>query len=88
LVYLFNVSMLALVVGSFWSPVFLIYAGILWIAKTIVELPFVYSVAKFFEKTSLLKYYFFFQPLHIAYTIIAGLLGQFGKYEWKGRSVR
>ena len=88
LVYLFNVSMLALVVGSFWSPVFLIYAGILWIAKTIVEFPFVYSVAKFFEKTSLLKYYFFFQPLHIAYTIIAGLLGQFGKYEWKGRSVR
>ena len=88
LVYLFNLSMLALVVAGFWSPIFLIYAGILWIAKTMVEFPFVYSVASFFERTSLLKYFFFFQPLHIAYTIIAGLLGQFGKYEWKGRRVR
>jgi hypothetical protein len=26
--------------------------------------------------------------LHILYTILSGLLGQFGKYEWKGRNVR
>ena len=88
LVYLFNLSFLVLLVAGFWLHVLWIYAGILWIAKTIIEFPFVYSVARFFDKTPLLKYFFFFQPLHIAYTIMAGFLGQFGKYEWKGRKVR
>ena len=88
LVYLFNLSFLVLLVGGSWFHVLWVCAGILWIAKTIIEFPFVYSVASFFDKTSLLKYFFFFQPLHIAYTIMAGLLGQFGKYEWKGRKVR
>ena len=88
LVYLFNLSFLVLLVGGSWFHVLWVYAGILWIAKTIIEFPFVYSVASFFDKTSLLKYFFFFQPFHIASTIMAGLLGQFGKYEWKGRKVR
>jgi len=88
LVYLFNLSFLALIVAGFWMHMLWICAGILWIAKTIIEFPFVYSVARFFDKTSLLKYFFLFQPLHIAYTIVAGLLGQFGKYEWKGRRVK
>ncbi len=88
LVYLFNLSFLTLLVAGFWLHVLWMYAGILWVAKTIVEFPFVYSVARFFDRTPLLKYFFFFQPLHIAYTIMAGFLGQFGKYEWKGRKVR
>jgi len=88
LVYLFNLSFLVLLMAGFWLHVLWICAGILWIAKTIVEYPFVYSVARFFDQTTLLKYFFFFQPLHIAYTIIAGFFGQFGRYEWKGRRVR
>jgi cellulose synthase/poly-beta-1,6-N-acetylglucosamine synthase-like glycosyltransferase len=88
LVYLFNLSFPVLLVAGCWIHILWIYAAILWIAKTIVELPFVYSVATFFDQTSLLKYFFFFQPLHIAYTIVAGLFGQFGKYEWKGRRVK
>lgn len=88
LVYLFNLSFPVLLVAGCWFHVLWTYAAILWIAKTLVEIPFVYSVANFFGKTSLLKYFFFFQPLHIAYTITAGFFGQFGKYEWKGRRVR
>jgi cellulose synthase/poly-beta-1,6-N-acetylglucosamine synthase-like glycosyltransferase len=88
LVYLFNLSFLVLLVAGCWLPVLWIYLAVFWIAKTLVEFPFVSSVAKFFGQQSLLKYFFFFQPLHIAYTIIAGLLGQFGNYEWKGRRVK
>jgi biofilm PGA synthesis N-glycosyltransferase PgaC len=88
IVYLFNVSFILLLVAGFWSPVLWIYLLVLWFAKTIIEFPFVYAVAKFFDKQSLLKYFFFFQPLHICYTIIAGWLGQFGSYEWKGRRVK
>lgn len=88
LVYLFNLSFLALAIAGFFCSYYWVYLAGLWIAKTIIEFPFVYSVSLFFNKRSLMKYFFFFQPLHIVYTIISGLLGQFGKYEWKGRRVK
>lgn len=88
LVYLFNFSFLVLAIAGFFNYHYWWYLAGLWVAKTIVELPFVISVANFFNQQPLLKYFFFFQPLHILYTIFSGLLGQFGKYEWKGRRVR
>lgn len=87
LVYLLNLCFLGLLAAGFISPVLWLYLLGLWVAKTLVEFPFVSSVASFFEKRSLLVYFFFFQPLHIAYTIISGLFGQFGSYQWKGRRV-
>ena len=88
LVYLFNLSFLVLLVAGFWCYYYWLYFAGLWIAKTIIEWPFLSSVAGFFEKKPLMKYFFFFQPLHIFYTIFSGLLGQFGRYEWKGRKVK
>lgn len=88
LVYLFNLSFPALLIAMCWNLKFGVAFLILWVAKTIVEFSFVLSVASFFNKRSLLKYFFILQPVHIAYTIIAGLFGQFGKYEWKGRRVK
>ena len=88
LVYLFNLSFLALAIAGFFCHSYWLYLAGLWLAKTIVELPFVYAVASFFSKQSLVKYFFFFQPLHIFYTIVSGLFGQFGRYEWKGRRVK
>lgn len=88
LVYLFNLSFLVLLTAGFWNYNYWLYLSGLWIAKTMIEIPFVYAAASFFNKRSLLKYFFFFQPIHIAYTIVSGLLGQLGKYEWKGRKVK
>ena len=88
LVYLFNLSFLGLTVAGFFCHYYWICLGGLWLAKTIIELPFIISVATFFGKQSLVKYFFFFQPMHILYTITSGLFGQLGKYEWKGRKVR
>lgn len=88
LVYLFNLSFPALLIAMCWNVKFGAWFLIGWLAKTIIELPFVIAAAKFFEKQSLLKYFFFLQPIHIIYTIIAGLFGQFGNYEWKGRKVK
>jgi poly-beta-1,6-N-acetyl-D-glucosamine synthase len=88
LVYLFNLSFLVLLVAGFFNMWFWIVLGALWALKTLVEIPFVYSIARFFGKRDLLSWFFFFQPLHIGYTIISGLFGQFGKYEWKGRRVK
>ena len=88
LVYLFNLSFPALAIADFWCWHYWLYLAGLWIAKTMIEFPFVAAVARFYKKQSLMKYFFFFQPLHILYTISSGLFGQFGKYEWKGRKVK
>ena len=88
LVYFFNLSFLFLLVAGFWNYQYWIYTLFYWALKTLAELPLFYAIATFFHKQWAIKYFFFFQPFHIAYTIISGLLGQFGKYEWKGRRVR
>lgn len=88
LVYIFNLSFLVLLIAGFWNYHYWIYTACFWVIKTIIEFPFVHSVSSFFGKRSLMKYFFFLQPLHIFYTILAGLFGQFGKYEWKGRKVK
>lgn len=88
LVYLFNLSIILLAIAGFFYHGCLIWALAAWVAKTLTELPLFISAARFFNKASLVKWFFFFQPVHIFYTVISGLFGQFGKYEWKGRKVR
>ncbi|MCB0708794.1 MAG: hypothetical protein KDC15_05330, partial [Chitinophagaceae bacterium] len=62
----------------------------LWLLllKTLVELVFLYPVAIFFGKQKLLWLFPIMQPFHILYTVIAGWLGTFGKYNWKGRNIK
>ena len=88
LVYLFNVWILLLVILSFFYPyIFGWFIGVM-IAKTIIELFFLYPVSKFFNKEKLLWWFPLAQPFHILYTIIAGWLGKFGSYKWKERKVK
>lgn len=88
LVYGLNLLLLALFVLSFFNPDLWLIVILFFISKTLLEYPFVNSVAAFFREKWLMKYFPLLQPLHIAYTVIAGWLGKFGKYKWKGRSVR
>ncbi|MGI8581705.1 MAG: glycosyltransferase [Chitinophagaceae bacterium] len=88
LVYLFNIWIFFLGILSIFYPlVFLWFIGVL-IAKTIVELFFIYPVAIFFKKEKLLWWFPLAQPFHILYTIVAGWLGKFGSYKWKERKVK
>ena len=61
---------------------------VLLLLKTLVELIFLYPVAKFFGKQSMLVMFPLMQPFHIIYTVIAGWLGKFGSYSWKERKVK
>jgi len=88
LVYLFNLSFPVLFTAGFFSYHYWLYLCGLWMGKTLTELPLFWSAASFFNKQWAIKLFFFLQPLHILYTIISGLFGQMGKYEWKGRMVR
>jgi peptide/nickel transport system permease protein len=55
--------------------------------KTLVEIPFMYAAAKFFNQQKLLWWFLLMQPFHILYTVVAGWFGTFGSYKWKGRTV-
>lgn len=60
----------------------------LLLCKTIVELYFLFPVAKFFNKQNLLYVFPLLQPFHILYIVIAGWMGKFGSYKWKERKVK
>lgn len=87
-VYFFNCSIAALFIAGFWMHNFWWGCAGMLILKTLIELMFIYPVAKFYNKQKLLNLFPLFQPLHIVYTVIAGWLGVFGSFEWKGRRVK
>ena len=88
LVYLLNAWILILAISSFFFiKAFYIFLVAI-IIKIIVELSFLFPVARYFEKQKLLWWFIPAQPFHILYTLIAGWLGTFGSYSWKGRKVK
>ncbi|MDB5202322.1 MAG: glycosyltransferase [Ferruginibacter sp.] len=97
LVYLLNLLLLIIpITAMFGRSVFndkaqigvLGYWLLLLLLKTLIELFFLYPVAVFFKKQQLLWLFPLAQPFHIIYTVIAGWLGKFGHYRWKGRNVK
>ena len=97
-VYFLNVLLLVLpLMAIFQNTIFTIgtfnfsllaYWFFLLLVKTLVELSFLSPVAAFFNKRRLLWWFPVMQPFHIIYTVIAGWLGKFGSYQWKGRKVK
>ncbi len=87
-ILLLNILFFVLLIAAFINKLYWIHFASFLIGKTIIEWPFVFSVAKFYDEQKLMRYFFFMQPLHIFYTVFVGLLSQFGKYEWKGRRTR
>lgn len=88
LVYAVNLFLLVLlVISPFFEGGFSNWL-MLVIAKTAIELSLMIPVAKFYRHTKALLWFPLMQPFHITYTVIAGWLGKFGTYQWKGRSVK
>jgi cellulose synthase/poly-beta-1,6-N-acetylglucosamine synthase-like glycosyltransferase len=97
LVYIFNVLMLVFPIIGFFNnaqySMFNVHCSMLgvwlwmFLFKIVVELFFLFAVAEFFCKKSMLWFFPLLQPFHICYTIVAGWLGKFGKYSWKERAV-
>ena len=83
LVYLYNFIFLILLLSGQYQLLLISLAF-----KTFFELYFLDTVSRFFKLQPTLQYFVLFQPLHIAYTIIAGLFGQVKTYTWKGRRVK
>lgn len=87
-VYFLNVWLLTLAIASFFSLQAMWWLLSSVFIKIIMELFFLYPVARFFKNEKLLWWFIPCQPFHIFYTVIAGWLGKFGNYRWKGRNVK
>ena len=87
-VYIFNLCLFIFLIAAVWNIYWLFVFFILIIVKTLAEFLFVKTVAGFFGQGRLMRYFFFLQPLHIIYIIIAGTLGKFGSFQWKNRKVK
>ena len=83
LVYVYNFSFLVLLLMGHYQSFFIAIAF-----KTFFELYFLDPVAKFYFLEKGLRYFLLYQPLHIVYTLVAGLFGQIRTYTWKGRQVK
>ena len=87
-VYVLNLLLFLLPFTTPWyHPAFYYWLGLL-LLKTFSEFTFMYFAASFFNLQQLLRWFPLMQPFHIVYTVIAGWLGKFGKYNWKGRTVK
>ncbi|MEP6683202.1 MAG: glycosyltransferase [Parafilimonas sp.] len=88
LVYFTNLCLFILFIASFFhSKLFLIWLLFI-LTKALLEMPFMYNVAKFYSLQRLMLWFIIMQPFHIIYTIVSGWLGRFGTYKWKGRKVK
>ena len=87
LVYGINLLFLILLAAAFRNSWYLWVLLALLVAKTLVEIPFVGSVSRFFGQQRLMVYFPLLQPFHIFYTIVIGWLGKFGSYQWKERKI-
>ncbi len=88
LVYCFNAFIFfGLIAGIFVNGIYPIILYIVMV-KIIVEIIFMIPVAHFFGRTNSLFFFPLMQPFHILYTVIAGWLGKYGTYQWKGREIK
>ncbi len=83
LVYVYNLSFLLLLLAGDYSSLMITIAF-----KIFFELFFLDPVTRFYNMPGQLRYFALYQPLHIAYTLVAGLFGQIKTYTWKGRKVK
>lgn len=88
LVYFYNVLLLTLGIMSFWNFFYLKLFVAAVIIKTVIELSFMIAIADFYKEKKLLWWFPLMQPFHIVYMVVAGWLGKFGSYNWKGRRVK
>jgi cellulose synthase/poly-beta-1,6-N-acetylglucosamine synthase-like glycosyltransferase len=88
LVYLLNLWILALAIVSFFQVDIFYLLIFSFFTKAFVELFFLFPVAKFFKNEKILWWFILAEPFHIIYTLVAGWLGKFGSYTWKGRKVK
>ena len=88
IVYMFNVSILAGFILSFYYPYLLAVFLFQFIFKIIIEGVFLSFVVSFFNRKDLLSLFLPLQFFYSVYVVVIATISPFGKYQWKKRSVK
>jgi cellulose synthase/poly-beta-1,6-N-acetylglucosamine synthase-like glycosyltransferase len=86
--WLFNLLILGNFIAGLFIPFHMILAGTSLLVKFLVEIAFLIPMCRFVKRNSLIRYHLLVTVIHIFYLVIIGILGNSGKYNWKGRMVR
>lgn len=86
--WLFNVSLILNIIIGLFFPYFLKLVFIQFVIKFIAEVFYLEPLTSFAKRKSLLINLSFLTFLHVIYFVYIGLLGNSGKYLWKGRMVK
>jgi cellulose synthase/poly-beta-1,6-N-acetylglucosamine synthase-like glycosyltransferase len=88
LVFILNLSIvLALFLSLFSLKAFLVFVSLI-VIKSIPDYLLLNSFAKYFDKNSIMRYFWIAQFLYPFYAVIISLAGNFGKFEWKNRKYK
>ncbi|MBD3749087.1 MAG: glycosyltransferase [Sphingobacteriales bacterium] len=87
-IWLFNVSLILNLILGLFFPYFLKLLCIQFVIKFVVEIFYLTPLTSFAKRKSLLVNLSFLTFLHVLYFVYIGLLGNSGKYLWKGRMVK
>jgi cellulose synthase/poly-beta-1,6-N-acetylglucosamine synthase-like glycosyltransferase len=87
IVFLTNVWLVVMAFASIISQEYLFLFLAIFILKMIFDLPLMISYSRFQRSISLLWLFPLMELLNAIYTLLIGIAGNIGKYEWKGRHI-
>lgn len=87
LVFLTNVWLVFTAIAAIASPEFIKLFLILYVLKMIIDLPLMLSYNRFQRSLALMILFPIMELLNAVYTLLIGIAGNVGKYEWKERQV-
>lgn len=85
-VYFFNYAIFAAFLLSIWFPGIFNSALIMLFIKIISDLPILWGISRFMRKTAYLWHYPVLEIVYVIYISMIGIIGNFAKFNWKGRS--
>jgi len=85
LVFLVNACLVAAGISALLFPVSYKFFLLFFLTKLIIDMPLMLSYSKFQRSTALMWLFPVMELLNAVYTLFIGIVGNFGKYEWKGR---
>jgi cellulose synthase/poly-beta-1,6-N-acetylglucosamine synthase-like glycosyltransferase len=87
-IWLFNVSMLLNFLLGFYRIYFIEIFALQLLVKWAFEAALLFPITAFFKRQKLMVLLLLLSPIHVLYFVYVGLIGNTGKYSWKGRMVR
>lgn len=87
IVYLTNTWLIVAAFSASLFPETVCVFLLFYLLKMIIDIPLMYSYNRFQQSLSLLWFFPFVELLNAIYTLIIGIAGNIGKYEWKGRKI-